>query len=87
MGVMKSGYVTASELAEFVYCECCWMDNLEKPKEANLEMLRGTDEHELLQGTALLLGKLKQVVIYIIIFALALVVSLIIYQMFLGGEF
>jgi len=43
---MNREYVTASELGQYIYCECCWMDDLEGKKTTTEAMVAGTSGHE-----------------------------------------
>jgi hypothetical protein len=86
MTVVNKDYVTASELANFIYCECCWADKLEGIDEETVEMVKGTEEHIFLQRVTLLLLKLKQIVIYFLLILSAAAVAVFIYQLF-GGTF
>ena len=42
---MNKTYVTASELADYVYCQCCWLDKREENQELTPEMEKGIQEH------------------------------------------
>jgi hypothetical protein len=43
---MNKEYVTASELGQYIYCECCWMDSLEGKRIETEAMTLGTSGHE-----------------------------------------
>lgn len=68
----SSDYVTASELAEFVYCECCWADNLEGLKEETLAMQEGTAGHNALFSLLSRLNLLTRIAIVLIVLGIAL---------------
>lgn len=64
---MNTEYVTASELADYVYCECCWADKLEGVDQETEEMVKGTLIHERLQWLYTVTQFLKQVALVIVI--------------------
>lgn len=43
---MNKDYITASELGQYIYCECCWMDSLEGKRVQNEAMTSGISGHE-----------------------------------------
>ncbi|GEM_PF-4205960 len=42
----RTEYVIASEIAQYVYCQCCYYDTLEGVKHITPEMEKGKQEHE-----------------------------------------
>jgi hypothetical protein len=82
---MNTSYVTASELADYIYCECCWADKLEGPRQETEEMLAGTQKHVLFQWQYTLIEFVRQVSLIIVIgsVVLLLIVAII---LFLSGR-
>jgi hypothetical protein len=64
---MNTSYVTASELADYIYCECCWADKLEGPRQETEEMLAGSQKHVLLQWQYKAIEFMRQVAIVIVV--------------------
>lgn len=71
---MNSPYITASELGNYVYCECCWADKLEGSSQETEEMLAGTVAHEKLQWQFGLIQFLRQLAIVVSIGGLILLI-------------
>jgi hypothetical protein len=71
---MKRHYVTASELAEYFYCECCWIDSLEGLKIRTFAMEKGAREHEAIQGKYLMLLMLRRTAVVLVIISLIAVI-------------
>jgi hypothetical protein len=63
-------YVTASEIADYIYCECCWWDNREGKREETEAMIQGSIEHTTLQRSLFGLFRLRVLGIIIIIVGL-----------------
>ncbi len=82
---MNTQYVTASELGEYVYCECCWADRLEGNVQQTEEMIRGTLLHERLQWLSTVINFLRQVALVIIIGSFLLLVLFGILLYFTGN--
>ena len=64
--------VTASELGNYVYCECCWADKLEGISQETEEMSLGTATHERLHWQYSIIQFLRQLAIVVVIGSLIL---------------
>jgi hypothetical protein len=64
---MNNVYVTASELADYIYCECCWADKLEGARQETEEMLQGTAAHNRLQWQYQAIEFVKSVALVVIV--------------------
>lgn len=73
---MKDTYVSASELADYIYCTCCWADKQEGESQVTEEMVLGSQAHDKLQWTVQLSQFLKQIGIIITIGSIILLLSL-----------
>lgn len=80
---MNAQYVTASEVAEYIYCECCWADKLEGKREETKEMLAGSKTHDSIHKSYQLVTFIKQVAIVVVIGSAILVGILIL--LYRGG--
>lgn len=63
---MQTKYVTASELAEYIYCQCCWADTQEGLRETTAAMEQGSLEHVQVQKSLYRLEILKRLAIFLI---------------------
>ncbi|MCL5969989.1 MAG: hypothetical protein M1450_00605 [Patescibacteria group bacterium] len=68
----KSDYVTASEIAEYIYCKCCWWDRLEGLKGTNILMEEGSKSHVDLSNKIDFFEKLKRLAIFLILVSILL---------------
>ena len=75
---MNRDYVKASELAQYIYCQCCWMDDLEGKGVVTSEMTAGTAAHENNFLWYRFIGKFKKLSIVVILLGvLILAISLV----------
>ncbi len=75
---MNTEYIAASELAEFVYCECCWIDKIEGLQSETAAMHKGAAEHNKLYSQLRFLVLLKRVAIFLTLIGTILFLSQII---------
>jgi hypothetical protein len=68
-------YVTSSELAEYIYCECCWWDKREDLHEETDAMKHGIVEHVRMQNSLLNIFSIK--FIAMLVFGLGLLMLLV----------
>lgn len=73
---MQTTYVTASELAEYIYCQCCWADTQEGLRETTAAMEQGSLEHSQIQQRLQLLDLLKRVAVVLIVLSIVLLLVL-----------
>lgn len=59
-------YVTSSELAEYIYCECCWWDKREDSHEQTDAMKRGIVEHVQIQNSLINIFSIKFVAMLVV---------------------
>lgn len=65
---MKSKYyITASDIAEYIYCQCCWWDKVEGLKTTNSLMNDGTNKHIELSNRLEIFVRLKKIAILLIL--------------------
>ena len=82
MSNKSSLYVTSSELAEYIYCECCWYDKRDGLKEESVEMQMGTLEHIEVQQQLLRLFTIRNLAFFIIGIGLLLLLFVILLSLF-----
>lgn len=82
---MPSPYVTASEIADYVYCRCCWADKIEGNYQETEEMVAGMKAHEKLHWSYQTIQFIKQVSLIVVIGCAVLLVLFII-LLYLSGE-
>jgi hypothetical protein len=75
---MQTTYVTASELAEYIYCQCCWADTQEGLRETTAAMEQGSLEHSQIQQRLQLFDLLKRVAIVLIVLSVVLTIALVV---------
>ncbi len=64
---MHDTYISASELAEYVYCQCCWMDKLEGLQKETLEMEKGKSAHDSIYRWVFLFLRARLAIIFLIL--------------------
>lgn len=64
---MNTPTVTASELADYIYCECCWADKIDGEYQQTAEMLEGGAAHNRLQWQYTAIEFAKQVAVVVVI--------------------
>lgn len=75
---MQTTYVTASELAEYIYCQCCWADTQEGLRETTIAMEQGSLEHSQIQQKLTRLTMLRNLAIFIVGISIVLLVAIFI---------
>jgi hypothetical protein len=75
---MNELYVSASELADYIYCQCCWIDRLEGRQEKTLAMEKGTQEHSTIQRQSFLFTVAQRATIALILISIILFLTQVI---------
>lgn len=76
-------YVLASEIADYIYCQCCFFDTLEGKKEKTIEMEQGTLQHEVQAEQITFLENLQKFAAFLVISSLVfLSVALLLWHFF-----
>ncbi len=70
-------YVTASELGEYVYCECCWWEALEGRRIVTAAMEQGTSGHSTLARDVDGLARRQRLALLLVGGSLLLLVALL----------
>ena len=78
----NSQHITSSELAEYIYCECCWYDKREGLTEETPEMQLGTLEHREVQQRLFTLFTIRNLAFFIIGTGVLLLVLVIVLSLF-----
>jgi hypothetical protein len=81
---MQKNYVSASELAEYIYCECCWIDKMEGLQIQTLAMQKGTAEHDRIQGHYMRSLILMRIAILIILLGIIALIILLFFNLILN---
>jgi hypothetical protein len=79
---MKKHYITASELGEYVFCACCWMDSCEEKRIQTKAMEQGTFEHDTINWNVSFLIQIRNVLLILILIILILLVAAFGLQLF-----
>lgn len=82
---MNAQYVTASEVADYVYCQCCWADKLEGNYQQTEEMLAGAKAHETLHWTFKITHFVKYVSLVVVVGCSILLLVFLAILYFSGG--
>ena len=82
---MNTTYVTASELADYIYCECCWADKIEGLQQETEEMISGAVAHDRLQWYYQAIQFLRQLATVITIGSIVLFLLFLILFFLTGG--
>jgi len=82
---MNTTYVTASELADYIYCECCWADKMENQQQETEEMIGGVLAHDRLHWQYQAIQFLRQVAIVVIAGSIAVLLLFLILLFMSGG--
>lgn len=77
-------YVSASELAEYIYCECCWIDKLEGLQQQTLAMEKGSKEHEHIQARFFQISFIKRLALLLILTGIIFLVGALLIQFVLN---
>lgn len=78
--------VTASELGQYIYCKCCWIDFLEGKGIITPAMELGTKEHEYSNSLYTRMLFIKRLAIFLIVTALILLLIFLLITNVLGGS-
>ena len=81
---MDQDHITASELAEYVYCQCCWLDTLQGNKVQTAQMLEGSIAHERVQSSYVFMKFLRRIAVTLIVSAVCVAVVVFVIR-YIGG--
>ncbi len=77
---MNKEYVTASELGQYIYCECCWMDTLEGKGIQTEVMVAGTSGHERSFNLFTMMKVVQRVAIFLFLISILFLILSFVFQ-------